>query len=106
MNERAAKIVEEYGFLNMVIHGLVDGLTHEESLFQLPFETNCMNWVFGHIVTNRSHVLEVAGVSHAWGGQVRGLYHTGTLPVKPGSSVIRLDVLIDHLDQSVKLLTA
>jgi uncharacterized protein YciI len=31
-----------------------DGLTHADSLLQLPFRGNCLNWVLGHILSNRS----------------------------------------------------
>jgi len=104
--ERAEKLVNDYVFHNMVIHSLVDGLTHEESLLQLPFDSNCLNWVFGHIVTNRSHVLEVAGVAHHWGGQVRELYHTGTPPIQPSGRALRFEVLVGYLDESVPSLKA
>jgi hypothetical protein len=106
MLERAAQIVDDYGFLNMVVHSQIDSLTHAESLLQLPFDTNCLNWVFGHIVTNRSLVLEVAGVQHAWGEEVRALYHTDTPPIKPASKVLKFEKLTGHLDESVGLLKA
>ena len=101
---RATKIIEEYGFHNMLIHSIVDGITHEESLMQLPFETNCLNWVFGHIVTNRSHGLEAAQVRHQWQEEVRSLYHTGTPPIKPQDQAIQFETLVDYLDESAALL--
>ena len=60
----ASKLVSDYEFTAMLVHRLVDGLTQEETLIQLPLEVNCLNWVLGHIVTNRSHALEV--VSQLW----------------------------------------
>ena len=106
LSEQAKKIVEKYEFLNMVIHGITDGITHEESIMQLPFDTNCMNWVMGHIVTNRSHVLEVVDAAHVWGEDVRALYHTGTAPIKPESTALHFDQLLTYLDESVELLNA
>jgi hypothetical protein len=67
----------------MLVHRLVDGLTHAEKLIQLPFDVNCLNWVLGHIVTNRSHALEVVSVEHAWQEDVRRLYNTGTETSSP-----------------------
>ena len=32
-----------------ILHA-VDGLSHAEGLLQLPGDSNCMNWVAGHIV--------------------------------------------------------
>jgi hypothetical protein len=101
---RAQSIIQDYEFHTTLIHRFTDGVSHEESVLQLPFEHNCMNWILGHIVTNRSHVLETAGAEHAWGDQVRALYHMETSPVTPESPSIHLQELIKQLDESVGLL--
>ena len=64
--QKAQAIIRDYEFHNMLIRRFVDGISHEESVLQLPFEHNCLNWILGHIVTNRSHVLETVGAEHAW----------------------------------------
>jgi len=102
----ASKLVSDYEFTAMLVHRLVDGLTQEETLIQLPFEVNCLNWVLGHIVTNRSHALEVVGAEHAWQDEVRKLYNTGTENIKPDGKSMQVDVLLKHLDESVELLKA
>jgi hypothetical protein len=38
-----------------------NGLTHAESLLQLPFRANCLNWVAGHLLTNRYSILKLLG---------------------------------------------
>mgnify|MGYP003311315476 CR=1 FL=1 len=35
----------------------VSGLTQSDSLLQLPGESNCMNWVLGHIAVYRDSML-------------------------------------------------
>jgi len=104
--ETAARLAQDYEFTAMLVHRHVDGLTQEETLIQLPFEVNCLNWVLGHIVTNRSHALEVVGVQHAWQEEVRRLYRTGTENVKPDGESLHVDMLLRHLDESVELLKA
>jgi len=101
---KAQTILNDYVFHTKFIHGFVDGVSHEESVLQLPFEHNCMNWILGHIVTNRSHVLETVDVAHDWQGTVRALYQTGKPPVTPESESIQFDTLLGYLDESVKLL--
>jgi hypothetical protein len=88
----------------MLIHRFVEGVTHEESVLQLPFEHNCMNWILGHIVTNRSHVLETVSVAHAWREEVRALYHTETAPIRPEDKSVQIESLVKYLDESVELL--
>lgn len=102
--ERAKDLIQDYEFTAMLVHRLVDGLTHDETLIQLPFDVNCFNWVLGHIVTNRSHALGVVGVEHAWRENVRRLYNTGTENIKPEGESMQVDVLLKHLDESVELL--
>lgn len=103
---KAQEVLRDFEFHTMLIHRFVDGITHEESVSQLPFEHNCMNWILGHIVTNRSHVLETVGAAHAWQEEIRALYHTGTAPVTPESPSIRFENLISYLDESVEFLKA
>lgn len=102
----AEYLIKDYEFTTMLVHNLVDGLTQEETLAQLPFEVNCLNWVLGHIVTNRSHALEVVGAEHGWQEDIRRLYQTGTENIKPDGESMRVDDLLKYLDESVELLTA
>ena len=104
--QKAQSIFQDYEFHNMLIHRFVDGITHEESVLQLPFEHNCMNWILGHIVTNRSHVLETVGAQHSWQEEVRALYHTETPPIDPEGPSIQIETLVGYLDESVDLLEA
>jgi len=101
---KTQSVIQDYEFHNMLIHRFVDGITHDESVLQLPFEHNCMNWILGHIVTNRSHVLETVKVLHEWQLEVRKLYHIETPPVTPKSESSQFETLIGYLDESVALL--
>ncbi len=100
----ARKLIKDYELNTWVALDLVEGLTHEESLIPLPMETNCLNWVFGHIVTNRSHVLEVLDVEHAWQKEVRERHHTGTEAIKRDKKYIRFETLVGYLKESMELL--
>jgi uncharacterized damage-inducible protein DinB len=102
----ADSLIKDYEFTAMLVHRLVDGLSQEETLIQLPFEVNCLNWVLGHIVTNRSHALEVVSAEHAWQEDVCKLYATGTENIKPDGESMQVNVLLKHLDESVELLKA
>jgi hypothetical protein len=44
-----------------IIKAQTEGLSHEDSLLQLPFRGNCLNWVLGHIAANRNTVLLFLG---------------------------------------------
>ena len=85
---------------------MIDGISHEESLLQLPFEHNCLNWIFGHIVNNRSHVLEALDIPHPWADEIRALYHQDTPPIKPGSPAMKMETLAQYLDESLDLIVS
>jgi len=104
--ETADNLIDDYEFTAILVHRHVDGLSQEETLIQLPFEVNCLNWVLGHIVTNRSHALEVVSAKHAWQDDIRKLYNTGTENIKPDGESMQVDVLLKYLDESVELLKA
>jgi hypothetical protein len=104
--ETARKLAQDYEFNAMLVHRLVDGLTQEETLIQLLFEVNCLNWVLGHIVANRSHALEVVGVEHDWQEDIRKLYRTGTENVRQDGESTHVDALLKYLDESVDKLKA
>ena len=103
---KAQSIIQDYEFHNMLIHRFVDDISHAERVLQLPFQHNCMNWILGHIVANRSHVLETVGAAHDWQEDVRALYHQDMPAVTPESPSIQLETLRAHLDESVDLLKA
>ena len=101
---KTEEVLGLYKFHNRIIHIFLRGVSHDESILQLPFKHNCMNWILGHIVTNRSHVLEIVGAEHAWQEEVRALYHQDTQPVTQETPSINFEKLIAYLDESVVLL--
>jgi len=103
-NAKAEEVLGLYQFHNRIMRIFLRGVSHDESVLQLPFKHNCMNWILGHIVTNRSHVLEVIGAEHAWQDEVRNLYHQDTQPVTPESPAIQFEILVKYLDESMELL--
>ena len=38
-------------------------LSHEDSLLQTPYNTNCLNWTLGHILVYRDRAITSAGGS-------------------------------------------
>jgi hypothetical protein len=101
---KAQSIIQDYELHNRLIHRFAEGISHEESVLQPPFEHNCMNWILGHIVTNRSHVLESVGAAHVWQKEIRALYHQDTPPVTLESPSVDFEDLITYLDESIQLL--
>ena len=74
-----------------------EGLTHEQSLLQLPFRGNCMNWVMGHITTRRHEMLELVGAELIWTPERRARYNTGSEPITSGDDAMRFEQILTDL---------
>lgn len=84
----------------MILKQQTEGLSHEDSLIQLPFRANCLNWVVGHIVVSRDDVLETLGEARLM-GDVGTRYRRGSEAlVEPDDRVLPLAELLDRLDQA------
>lgn len=84
-----------------VIKKQTQGLTHEQSLLQPPVRGNCLNWVLGHILTNRQEVLEAVGAKGVLSAEQFKRYCYGSQPVcGDGPDIIRLEKLLEMLEES------
>jgi len=86
--------------VNRSIKMKIEGLTHEDSMKQLPFPANCMNWNMGHIMVYRE---EYSGVIEGAPGADPlefAIYGSGSEPLTDSEKAMPLDTLIERLDAS------
>lgn len=78
-----------------------EGLSQEDSLVQLPFRANCMNWVVGHVVTNRHSVLKLLGDEQLTAAERVQRYVRESQPVTgEEAGVLPLAELLELLEQA------
>ena len=105
MNDpRSQAFREQYAFQTRLIHHQVDGVTDEESLLQLPFEANCLNWVLGHIIARRHSAIEALGEDPFWSEDWLSRYRTGSAPIQTAEQAIPFQQLLEELDRSMSML--
>ena len=82
-----------------------DGLIHSDSLLQLPGNSNCLNWVLGHVAVYRDAML--AGICQPGlvGASERKLYNYGSKRIVAGSEAVRLERLLEVLDDGFEALS-
>lgn len=91
----------------MIIQQQTAGLSDADSLVQLPFRGNCMNWIVGHIVTNRHNVLKLLdGVFPAEAERLHRYVRESQPITGPAEGVLPLDELLALLDLAQTQLTA
>ena len=84
-----------------VINQQIKGLSHEDSLLQLPFRGNCLNWVVGHILDSRNELMVHLGEPAFMTTEQTAVYTRGTEPITgEGPDVIPFDSLLEMLESS------
>ena len=100
VTERGEILSLDYGRSTRLIARLAEGVTHEESLLQLPFKANCFNWVLGHIVAGRHMALEALGGAALWDEETVARYRGGSPPIISGEGARPLEKLLADLHES------
>jgi hypothetical protein len=89
------------------IKSQTQGLTHADSVLQLPFRGNCLNWVLGHIASSRSTMLKALGEKPVMSEAQLKRYGYGSEPVcGDGGDILTLEQLLTVLEQSQTALAA
>ena len=99
-NELSDTIKQDYGTNTWLIKQLIDGLTENESHLQLPFKTNCLNWILGHILSRRNHALELLSHPGFWDIETMSLYRTGSGPIIDNGNARSFKLLYSDLTAS------
>jgi hypothetical protein len=82
-----------------------EGLSQAESVLQLPGESNCMNWILGHVAVYRDVMLTgILQPEHMSADDVK-LYAYDSKPITAKSNSVRLDRLVKLLAQGYETLT-
>ena len=90
-----------------IIRAQTKGLSHADSLLQLPFRGNCLNWVLGHMADNRNTMLRLLGEEAILGEAHAKRYGYGSEPVcGDGDDILTLEQLLRVLEQGQSALAA
>ncbi|MEP7291659.1 MAG: DinB family protein [Chloroflexota bacterium] len=82
------------------------GLTHADSLLQLPFRGNCLNWVIGHILSRRNEMLELVGAETVGTEVQRARYNTGSEPITRHEDALSFEQILADLATAQERLIA
>ena len=61
------QLAEAFGRNANIVKMQAQGLSHADSLRQPPFRGNCLNWILGHLASNRDVILRSLGVEPTFG---------------------------------------
>lgn len=93
-------LIQKYQLTSYIIHRQTEGISDEESVLQLPFRGNCMNWILGHILADRNCVLSLLGMDAVMDQSSLDRYQRESEPVKLLDDGLPFHQLIEYLDLS------
>lgn len=95
-----SQFIFHVGLIDRIIKRKTEGLSHADSMKQLPFPGNCMNWNLGHILVYRMQYLGlIDGVSKPDSDEF-AIYGAGSEPLTDSSKAIPLETLLARLDEA------
>lgn len=100
------QLADTFASNHWLIQRLTEGLTHDDSLHQPPYRGNCINWIMGHLIANRSLALTYFGDLPLWEGEWLDRYQTGSEPITGPVGALPLAALLEALDLSQERLTS
>jgi hypothetical protein len=87
-----------------IIQRQTKGLTHADSLLQLPFRGNCLNWVMGHIVERRDKMLTLLSEPTLWTPEQIARYERNSSPVLNGDDALTFEkILADYATAQTRI---
>ncbi|MEX1020022.1 MAG: DinB family protein [Litorilinea sp.] len=93
-----AQYINSIKRIDTIIKRKTEGLTHAQSMKQLPFPGNCLNWNLGHILVYRMQYLGVIdGVSQPDPAEFK-IYGGGSAPLTDSEIAMPLPTLLTRLD--------
>lgn len=79
-----------------IINKQSEGLTHEDSLLQLPFRGNCLNWVLGHMLEGRDRMLKLVGETPLLSDEQTSFYKRDSDPITSDEYALKLETLLTY----------
>ena len=82
------------------IKSLTQGISQAQSLVEPFSDTNCLNWLVGHIVVARCNFLMFLDVPSIWGGAEIRRYIPGSTPILDEEEAYPFEKLLLDLDRT------
>jgi uncharacterized damage-inducible protein DinB len=84
-----------------IVKQQIASLSEADSLLQLPFRGNCLNWVLGHLAENRNSLLRNLGRPEFLAKEQQQRYGHGSAPVTcAGEEALPMSELLGMLERS------
>ncbi len=100
----AETLIQKFQLTSYIIHRQTEEITNEESVVQPPVRGNCMNWILGHILTERNYILKLLGCEPVLTQSETERYQRESEPVKVFTDGLPFDQLMAKLELTQQLI--
>ena len=102
----STQYISSVQLIDRIIKGKTEGLTQADSMLQLPFPGNCMNWNLGHLLVYRMEYLGLIDGKSQPDPDEFAIYGGGSQPLTDSDLAIPLDTLLARLDAASAMVIA
>ncbi len=106
MKTQAETLSFFFGQTWWVIQHMTEGLTHADSLLLPAAGGNCLNWVLGHLVTERDEALGWLGQAPLWTEAETQIYQRRSEPLVEAAQALPLERILGDLAQTQEQMLA
>jgi uncharacterized damage-inducible protein DinB len=92
-----SQYINHVRFIDRIMQSKTAGLSHADSMRQLPFPGNCLNWNLGHILVYRMQYLGLIDGSSQPDPAEFAIYGGGSPPLTDSAKAIPLETLMQRL---------
>ena len=99
-------LANAFSISQMVYLGNIEGVSHDDSLFQPEKAGNCINWIAGHILAARGGLLQLLGEQPFLSDEEKVPYGRGSAGVKPGDTCCSLGRINEGMQSTGPIIVA
>ena len=92
--------IDTFNTNQWLIEKQLEGLSQEDTLIDLPFRGNRMNWVVGHLAEHRDWMLRAVDCTTLMPAKEAMLYRRGSDPLTDDSPAVPIETLLNYLRQA------
>ncbi len=100
------KLIPSFERTHWIIEQQTKGLSHDDSLLQLPFRANTMNWVLGHVLHGRNAILKQLNQPPALDETIISRYQRESEPMTSEAEAVPLETLLAAIADSQERIVA
>ena len=106
MSQTPQEVIVLFERTTNIVNRQAEGLSHADSVLQLPVRGNCFNWVLGHIIESRDKILVMYGHEALLSAEEVALYCRGSEPVTNEETAVSFDRLMADFNRQHELIVS